>query len=95
LTDLLGGKIPFGPVYNVAEVFADPHIAAREMIVKVAHPGLDREMSIAGIPLKMTGTPGRVARRAPMVGEHTGEILREIGIPEARVSELRAQGSIG
>jgi len=95
LTEVLGGKIPFGPVSNVAEIFADPHFAAREMVVKVDHPGLDRQMSIAGIPLKMTGTPGRVARRAPMAGEHTHEILSEIGISDERVDDLRAQGTVG
>lgn len=95
LAQVLGGTIPFGPVNNVAEIVADPHFAARDMIVRVEHPGLDRQMAIAGIPLKMTDTPGRVARRAPLAGEHTGEILQEIGMPTSRVDALRVQGVVG
>lgn len=95
LASVLGGKIPFGPVNNVAEIMADPHFAARDMLVKVDHPGLDRPMAIAGIPLKMTETPGRVGRRAPLAGEHTDEILREIGVSADRLDSLRAHGAIG
>ena len=91
---VLGGIIPFGPVNNVAEIMADPHFAARSMIVEVAHPGLDRPMAIAGIPVKMTETPGRIARRAPLVGEHTDEILAEIGIDATRVAQLRKQHAV-
>lgn len=95
LAAVLGGKIPFGPVNNVAEIVADPHFAAREMVVHVDHPGVERQMAIAGIPVKMSETPGRITRRAPLVGEHTDEILREIGMTDARIAELRAQNAIG
>lgn len=95
LAAVLGGRIPFGPVNNVAEIVADPHFAAREMVVHVDHPGVERQMAIAGIPVKMSETPGRIARRAPLVGEHTDEILREIGMADARIAELRAQSAIG
>ncbi len=91
---VLGGTIAFGPVNNVAEIMADPHFAARSMIVEVAHPGLDRPIAIAGIPVKMTETPGRVTRRAPLVGEHTDEILAEIGIDATRVAQLRKQHAV-
>ncbi|RIX83219.1 CaiB/BaiF CoA transferase family protein [Acidovorax cavernicola] len=95
LAAVLGGKIPFGPVNNVAEIVADPHFAAREMVVHVDHPGVERQMAIAGIPVKMSETPGRIVRRAPLVGEHTDEILREIGMADARIAELRAKSAIG
>lgn len=94
LAEVLGGNIPFGAVNNIAEIMSDPHFVAREMIVKVDHPGLDRPMAIAGIPLKMTETPGRVERRAPLVGEHTDEILREIGITPELTADLRRQNAI-
>jgi crotonobetainyl-CoA:carnitine CoA-transferase CaiB-like acyl-CoA transferase len=89
LTEILGGVVPFGPVNNVEEVMADPHFAVREMIVEIAHPGLDQPMRLAGIPVKMTETPGRIARRAPICGEHTDEILREIGWADPDIQELR------
>ncbi len=95
LSAVLGGHIPFGAVNNIAEIMADPHFAAREMIVQVDHPGLDHPVSIAGIPLKMTETPGRIEHRAPTVGEHTDEILREIGLAPERVADLRRQHAIG
>jgi crotonobetainyl-CoA:carnitine CoA-transferase CaiB-like acyl-CoA transferase len=95
LAVVLGGEIPFGPVNNIAEIVVDPHFAAREMVVHVDHPGVERQMAIAGIPVKMSETPGRIARRAPLVGEHTEEILREIGMADTRIAELRAQSAIG
>jgi crotonobetainyl-CoA:carnitine CoA-transferase CaiB-like acyl-CoA transferase len=95
LAAVLGGKIPFGPVNNVAEILADPHFAAREMIQKVDHPGLDRQLAIAGIAVKMSETPGRIARRAPLAGEHTDEILRELGIEPAQLRSLRTEGAVG
>jgi crotonobetainyl-CoA:carnitine CoA-transferase CaiB-like acyl-CoA transferase len=91
LTEVLGGIIPFGAVYNVAEIIADPHFAAREMIVEVPHPGLANKVRLAGIPVKMTETPGRVTRRAPIAGEHTDEILHEIGWADSDILKLREQ----
>src|SRR3989442_9703786 len=75
----LGGQVPFAPVNDVRDVFADPHFAARDMLASVPHPGLDRDMKIAGVAIKMTETPGRVRHRAPLLGEHTDEYLKSIG----------------
>ncbi|MGS0897347.1 CaiB/BaiF CoA transferase family protein [Burkholderia stagnalis] len=94
LTELLGGNVPFGPVNNIQEIARDPHFAVREMIVPVDHPGLEERVSIAGIPIKMTETPGCIARRAPMVGEHTNEILEEIGVSMEHAAKLRNQSAI-
>ena len=77
----LGGKIPFGPVMNIQDVLNDQHFAAREMLVEVENPGTSPVM-IAGVPIKMTESPGKVARRAPLLGEHTREILMEAGVSE-------------
>lgn len=95
LAAVLGGKIPFGPVNNIAEILEDPHFAMREMILKVDHPGLDQQVAVAGIPLKMTETPGRIASRAPLLGEHTDDILREIGVGAEQADSLRAERVIG
>jgi crotonobetainyl-CoA:carnitine CoA-transferase CaiB-like acyl-CoA transferase len=87
LTKRLGGRIPFGPVMNIADIDADPHFAAREMIVPVEQPG-GEPIRIAGVPIKMTATPGGVRRRAPLLGEDTISRLREAGLSEAEVQDL-------
>jgi crotonobetainyl-CoA:carnitine CoA-transferase CaiB-like acyl-CoA transferase len=83
----LGGKIPFGPVMNIADIAGDPHFAAREMIVPVEQPGAD-SVRIAGVPVKMTVTPGGVHRRAPLLGEDTLTRLREAGLSDAEIRDL-------
>ncbi len=91
LGNILGGKIPFGPVQNIEEIIDDPHFAARAMLASVPHPGLDEMIQVAGIPVKMTATPGQVVSRAPMLGEHSDEILREIGLASQEIRSLREQ----
>ncbi len=91
LSELFGGKIPFGPVENIEDIKANAHFAAREMIVQVAHPGSSESVGIAGIPVKMTETPGRIARRAPTLGEDTQEVLREAGYADYEIQKLRDQ----
>lgn len=86
----LGGQVPFSPVYNVRDIVADPHFKAREMLPWVPHPGLDHEVQIAGVAVKMTETPGKVRHRAPLVGEHTDEYLKSIGCSAADIDRLRA-----
>ena len=85
-----GGQVPFSPVNDVRDVFADPHFAARDMVVRVPHPGLDIETAIAGVAIKMTETPGRVRHRAPLLGEHTDEYLGAIGCGAGDIARLRA-----
>lgn len=95
LVEAIGGKVPFGPVQDVSDIVADPHFAAREMIVSLDHPGSNKQVSVAGIPLKLEKTPGRIRHRAPMLGEHTDEVLKEIGVTEERLEQLRKRGVIG
>jgi crotonobetainyl-CoA:carnitine CoA-transferase CaiB-like acyl-CoA transferase len=87
----LGGQVPFAPVNDVRDVFADPHFAAREMVVPVPHPGLDHDVRIAGVPVKMTETPGGVRHRAPLLGEHTDQYLAGLGLDGAEIARLRAE----
>ena len=85
-----GGKVPFSPVYNVRDIVADPHFKAREMLPRVPHPGLDHEVQIAGVPVKMSETPGKVRHRAPLLGEHTDDTLKSIGCSADDIARLRA-----
>ncbi len=87
LTERLGGKIPFGPVMNIAEIERDEHFIAREMIVEVDDPG-KVPIRIAGVPVKMSLTPGAVKRRGPLLGEHTRLRLAEAGVSEDEIELL-------
>jgi crotonobetainyl-CoA:carnitine CoA-transferase CaiB-like acyl-CoA transferase len=95
LKQSLGGIVPFGPVYTADDVFADPHFAARDMVVDIEHPGSQRRVKIAGVPIKMTKTPGGVARHAPLLGEQTDQILLAVGMTAERIADLRKAGAIG
>jgi formyl-CoA transferase len=86
--------IPCGPINNYAQVFADPQIKAREMVVDVEHPVLGT-MKALGSPLKMSATPPDARRRAPMLGEHTEDILMESGFSADEIASLRRAGAIG
>lgn len=86
LSERLGGKIPFGPVLQIDEMLVDPYFAAREMIVEIEQPGSSRPLKIAGVPIKMTETPGRVNVRSPHAGEHNEEILGALGLNAAEIA---------
>jgi crotonobetainyl-CoA:carnitine CoA-transferase CaiB-like acyl-CoA transferase len=79
--------IPCGPINNYAEAFADPQVQSREMVVDVDHPTLGR-LRMAGAPVKMSETPPRANRRAPVLGEHTREVLREVGYSDEDIAAL-------
>jgi crotonobetainyl-CoA:carnitine CoA-transferase CaiB-like acyl-CoA transferase len=76
----LARKVPVGPVNTAADIFADPHTKIRGMLVEVEQPGNNRPITLAGPPIKLTGTPSGIYRRPPKVGEHSEEILAEAGI---------------
>jgi crotonobetainyl-CoA:carnitine CoA-transferase CaiB-like acyl-CoA transferase len=91
----LGGRVPFGPVNDVKDIFADPHVAARHMLVEIEQPGLSRPAIIADTPIKMTRTQGGVRVPAPLLGEHTKQVLRDHGFTEAELSAFEENGVIG
>lgn len=75
LQEMLGGLVPFGPVMGIDEIMEDPHFKARNMIVEVEQPGSAAPLQIAGVPIKMTATPGGVHTRGPYLGEHNKDYL--------------------
>jgi crotonobetainyl-CoA:carnitine CoA-transferase CaiB-like acyl-CoA transferase len=85
--------VPCGPVLDMQQVFADPQVLAREMLVQLAHPEVGT-FKTTGLPVKLSRTPGRIARRPPLLGEHTDEVLRECGIADAEIRQLRDRGVI-
>ena len=73
------GGFPAGPVLSIREMHADPQAVARAMVPTVEHPELGPVRTI-GLPVKFTGTPGGVQGPAPVLGQHTAEVLAEYGI---------------
>jgi len=94
LVDLLGGEVPLAPVMDAEAIFADPHFAARDMLPTVEHPGTGEPIAVTGVPVKLSATPGRVARRAPLLGEHTEEVLHEAGFDDHAIESLCAAGAV-
>lgn len=83
IVDLLGGNVPVGPANTMAEVFADPHVAARAMLESYQIPGEGNpEAMLAGNPIKFAGSDTGLYQRPPLKGEHTEEILSEFGITD-------------
>jgi formyl-CoA transferase len=81
-------NVPCGPINDYAQVFQDPQVIARELVVEVEHPTLGR-MKALGSPIKLSATPPDVRRRAPLLGEHTEEVLREAGFSGAEIAALQ------
>jgi CoA:oxalate CoA-transferase len=86
--------IPNGPIQSIDQVIRDPQVQAREMIQEIEHPTAGR-VSIPGIPIKLSETPGSIRMPAPRLGEHTAEILSGwLGLGPGEVEGLRARGVI-
>ncbi len=81
--------IPCGPINNYDQVFRDPQVRARGMVVETAHPTLGTLQTL-GAPVKMSATPPVTGRPAPRLGEHTVQVLREAGCDERLIAELAA-----
>jgi formyl-CoA transferase len=84
---LLEAGVPAGPIHDYEQVFADPHTQAREMEVRIEHP-VEGTVRGLGIPVKLSDTPGAVRRPAPLLGQHTREILQEAGLGDAEIEAL-------
>ena len=87
LAALTNAGIPCGPINNYAETYSDPQVLARDMLVEVDHPSLGRQ-KMPGSPIKMSETPTTARRRAPMLGEHTREVLLEAGCTDEEIRTI-------
>jgi formyl-CoA transferase len=86
--------VPCGPVNTLDQVFADPQIKAREMVIEVMHPTIG-PLRLAGSPFKLGSSSERPRRPPPLLGEHTAEVLGErLGLSAMQIEELRSAGSI-
>ncbi len=85
--------VPCGPINTYPEALADPHALARQMVVDLVHPGAG-PIKALGVPVKLSETPGAVDRPSPLVGEHTADLLRELGYDADAQRALRAAGVV-
>ena len=85
ITDAIADRVPCGPVNTAETIFADPHARARDMLVDLAQPGSGRPVTVAGQPIRFGGARGRPFVRAPLLGEHTEEILGALS-PDVRTT---------
>jgi crotonobetainyl-CoA:carnitine CoA-transferase CaiB-like acyl-CoA transferase len=85
--------VPAGPVLSIGEMLTDPQVLARRMVVEVEHSRLGR-MKTLGPPVKFSATPGEVRHGAPLLGQHTREVLREYGYSEAEIGKLVESGDL-
>jgi crotonobetainyl-CoA:carnitine CoA-transferase CaiB-like acyl-CoA transferase len=94
IADLGRAGVPCGAVREIAEVLADPQIAARRMLETISHPGAGL-IQLLGLPIKLGDTPGRVRLPPPLLGEHTRRVLRQdLRIADDRIDALARDGVI-
>ena len=90
---LNGAGVPCGRIQDLNDVVHDPQVLAQEMVLDIEHPG-HGTVRMTGFPVKMEATPCQLRRPAPELGQHTDEVLGEIGLSAARIAELRAAGTV-
>ncbi len=84
--------VPCGPVNNLAQAFSDPQVLHQEMVLRSLQPG--GPVCMPGFPVKLSNTPARLRKPSPQVGEHTVEVLRELGYPEEDIERLLQMNTV-
>jgi formyl-CoA transferase/CoA:oxalate CoA-transferase len=93
-TELLGAAgVPAGPVATVPEALEHPQVAAREMVVELEHP-VAGKLKTLGSPLKLSGNPASIRCPPPTLGQHTDEVLAELGMNAQEIVSLREKGIV-
>ena len=86
-------EVPSSRIYTIADIYADPHYAARQMLVQVPHQVLGHTMQ-AGVVPKLSASPGVIRHTGPEIGADTVQVLRSLGLDEARIAALSASGTV-
>ena len=93
LAALERAEVPAGRIYSVADIVADPHYQARDMLLQAQLPG-GAYVKMPGIVPKLSDTPGEVRWSGPALGEHTGSVLSELGFASDDIERLRREGAV-
>ncbi|HWD29267.1 MAG TPA: CoA transferase [Rhizomicrobium sp.] len=88
-----GARVPAGPVLRPRQTLDDPHVKGGDFFVDVEYPGVG-SAKVAATPVKLHGTPGTVRRRPPTLGEHTDEVLAELGFSPMEIAVLKREGGV-
>jgi len=87
--------VPCSPINSLDQVFADPQVKARDMVVRMDHPGAPAPISLLASPIKYSATPIEYRRAPPTMGQHSDEILRTLlGLSDAEIAALRRSGAV-
>ncbi len=92
--ELDSARIPVGPLYSPQQALDDPHVQAMGFLKPMDYPGLPTPAPVIETPFRMSETPGEIRMRAPTLGEHTDEVLIEIGCTSDEIAALRTDGII-
>ena len=94
ISALEAARIPSGPVLKLQQVLDDPQVKARELLRYVEYPGAAKPVPLADTAVRLSATPGAITRRAPLLGEHTSQVLLEVGYSPDEITVLREAGVI-
>lgn len=89
IAELQAARVPAGPVLNPAEVLEDPQVHARQLLRYVDYPGAPKPVPLADTAVRLSATPGGIRHRAPLLGEHTDQVLGELGFGASDIARLR------
>lgn len=84
-------RLPAGPVLSPQQVLDDPHVAAKGLFQPTPYPGLDKPAPLMKTPVELSRTPGEIRQRPPTLGEHTDQIMQQLGYSTAELQELRSK----
>ena len=94
LAELEAARVPAGPVYTPQQTLDDPHVRQAGFMQETEYPGAPGAVPLVTTPVRLLGTPGTIRSRAPRLGEHTAEILGDLGYAPEEVERLNAAGAV-